>query len=145
MNRVRLLGVSLKNPLVLPTGRRLLSALASPSFKPTSDEYSDAKPFEDIPGPSKFDMLRGFLPGGKFHNKSIVDVSSDLRSQFGDFYRMPGILGQTPTLTMFDPNDIEFILRNEGAYPYRRGMMTMQYFRKNVRSDVYSVGGLIVE
>jgi cytochrome P450 family 12 len=145
MNRVCLASFSVKNPLVVPAGRRLLSAQALPSFKPTSDEYSEAKPFGDIPGPGKLEVIRGFLPGGKFHNKSMVDFSRDLRSQYGDFYRMPGLFGQPPTLSMYDPNDIEFMHRNEGAYPFRRGMQTMAHYRKNVRSDVYSVGGLIIE
>lgn len=61
------------------------------------------------------------------------------------FYKLPGMFGQNTTLMTYAPDDVEFVHRNESAYPYRRSLETMKHFRKNIRSDVYSVGGLIVE
>lgn len=68
-----------------------------------------------------------------------------MRSEYGNFYQMPGMFGQNRVLMTYNPDDVEFIHRNEGTYPYRRGLETMAYFRKNIRSDVYDVGGLIFE
>lgn len=125
---------------------RKLSAQAALSFKPSSeDEYAKAKPFNDIPGLSKFELIRRFIPGGKYHNKSILDIQRSLRREFGDFYRLPGLFGQTTSITTYDADDVQFVHRNEGTYPYRRGLETMKHFRENIRSDVYAVGGLIIE
>lgn len=124
---------------------RKLSAQSAVSFKPNDEEYANAIPFEEMPGLSKFELIKRFLPGGKFHNMSVVDIQRRLRDELGDFYRLPGMFGQTTSLTTFDAEDVEFVHRNEGIYPYRRGMVTMKHFRENIRSDVYSVGGLIIE
>lgn len=124
---------------------RSLSAQLAKSFVPKDDEYSKALPFEAIPGLSKFKTIQRFLPGGKFHHMSIIDIQSSMRNEFGDFYRMPGMFGQPANVTTYDPNDVEFIHRNEGVYPFRRGLDTLKHFRENIRSDVYSVGGLIIE
>ena len=125
---------------------RNLTAQAAVSFKPKDDaEFSKARPFGEIPGLTKLQLIRSFIKGGKFHNKSIIEVQTSLRREFGDFYRMPGMFGQTTNLLTFDANDVEFVHRNEGTYPYRRGMETLGYFRKNVRSDIFDLGGLVME
>lgn len=126
-------------------GQRQLSAQAALSYKPQGDEFEKAIPYDEIPGLSKFELIKRFIPGGKFSKLSILEIQRSLRAEFGDFFRLPGMFGQSTTLTTFDANDVEFVHRNEGAYPFRRGLTTMQHFRKNIRSDVYSVGGLIVE
>lgn len=115
------------------------------SFEPKHDEYADAIPFEKIPGPGRFQLLRRFLPGGKFQNLSITDIQKELIDEFGDIYRLPGVFGQNSMVTTFNADDIELIHRNEGTYPYRPGNDTMTYFRKNIRSDVYEVEGLAVQ
>ncbi|CRK88991.1 CLUMA_CG002512, isoform A [Clunio marinus] len=124
---------------------RKLSVQAAASYKPTDDEYARAKPYEQIPSLTKIELAKRFLPGGKFHEKSIVDVQVMLRDELGELYRIPGMFGQREILTTFDPNDVEIIHRTEGAQPYRRGLETITYYRKKLRSDVYSVGGLILE
>lgn len=126
-------------------GNRKLSAEAAISYKPKGDEYENAIPFDQIPGLSKFELIKRFMPGGQFSKMSIIDIQKSLRAEFGDLVRLPGMFGQTTTVTTFDADDIEFIHRNEGTYPYRRGLDTMKHFRQNIRSDVYSVGGLIIE
>lgn len=124
---------------------RRLSTQTGASFKPNEKEYANARPFESIPGLSRFEMFRRFLPGGKYYKVTMSDIQKKLRDEFGDFYRLPGILGQTTSVTTFDPRDVEYVHRNEGAYPYRRGLQTMQHFRENIRSDIYEVGGLVNE
>lgn len=125
-------------------GSRRLSAQAAVSFKHTEEEYANAIPFEEIPGLTRFELIRRFIPGGKFHNMSVIDIQIKMRQEFGEFYKMPGMFGQNNLVTTFDPKDVEFIHRTEGAYPFRRGLDTMNHYRKNLRSDVYSVSGLVV-
>lgn len=128
-------------------GNRRLSAQAAVSLKPTDEEYAKAFPFEQIPGLSKLQLLKRFLPGGKFYKMAMNDVQTSLRDELGDFYRLPGLFGQPTILCVFDAKANEFIFRTEGTYPFRRGLDTMNHFRRNVRSDIYStaMGGLLVE
>ena len=122
-----------------------LSTQTAHSFKPNDEEYAKAIPFDQIPGLSTFEMIRRFLPGGKFYNTPFTDIQSNLRKEFGDFYRLPGMFGQKASITTHKADDIEFIYRNDGTYPFRRGLETMKHFRENIRSDVYEIGGLITE
>lgn len=124
---------------------RCFSAQAAASYSLKDDDVTKALPFEEIPGLSRFELLKRFLPGGKFRNLDLIKIQQSMRSELGDFYRLPGMFGQTEILTLYDPKDVEFVHRNEGIYPFRRGMETMTYFRKNIRKDVYGAGGLIVE
>lgn len=124
---------------------RALSAQAAVSYKPKEDEFANAIPYDQIPGLSKFEYIRRYLPGGKYHNAKFGDIQKSMRDEFGEFYRLPGVFGQNSVIVALHADDIEFILRNAGTYPYRRGLETMAHFRKNIRSDVYEVGGLIIE
>lgn len=137
--------VSYQNNFLCQSFARRLSAQAAISYKPKDDEYANAIPFNEIPGLSKFELIRRFLPGGKFHKMSFIDILQLSRDEFGDFHKWPGVFGQNSMVMTYNADDIEFIHRNEGTYPYRRGLETMKYFRENIRSDVYEVGGLINE
>lgn len=125
---------------------RSLSAQAAVSFKPKNeDEFANAKPFDEIPGLSKVELMQRFMPGGQYDKMSIIDVFKRMRDELGDFHQMPGMFGQKTSLLTYDADVVEFVHRNEGTYPYRRSMETMAHYRKNVRSDIYSIGGLVVE
>ena len=122
-----------------------LSTQTAVSFKPNDEDYAKAIPFDQIPGLSTFEMIRRFLPGGKFHNISVLEFQNSLRKEFGDFYRLPAVFGQNKNITTYNADDVEFIHRNEGTYPFRRGLETMKHFRAKIRSDIYEVGGLVNE
>lgn len=115
------------------------------SFKLKDKEYDEAKKFDEIPGLSKLELIRRFMPGGKFHQCSIIETQNILREEFGDFYRLPGMFGQPTVLSTFNADDVEFVHRNEGIYPFRRGLQTMKHYREKVRPDIFDVGGLIIE
>jgi cytochrome P450 family 12 len=130
---------------VFSSGARSSSAQAAVSMKQTEEDFVNAQPFEKMPGLGKFEFLKRFLPGGKFHNVTMMYMQSSLREEFGDLYRLPGLFGQKEIVSVFDPSMVEVIHRNEGVYPHRRGLQTMDYFRRKVRSDIYSFGGLVIE
>lgn len=111
--------IGVKNPLL-----RRITTVESTTLK---DEYAKALPFNEIPGLSKFELVKRFMVGGKFHNVDLSDVFRSLRAELGDFYRLPGIFGQTDTLTTYDADDVEFVHRNEGIWPYRRGFETVSW------------------
>lgn len=125
---------------------RAASAQAAISYIPSNDaEYAKAKTFDEVPGLTKFELLRRFVPGGKFHKMPMLDVFKSMRDEYGNLYKMPGLFGQKAMLITFDANDIEFIHRNEGTYPHRKGLETMMHFRQKIRSDIFEVGGLVIE
>ncbi|XP_032592858.1 probable cytochrome P450 12e1, mitochondrial [Drosophila grimshawi] len=53
-----------------------------------------AKPYSEIPGPSRFNFIRSFLPGGRYSNKPVHKMFLDMNKRFGDIFRMPGIAGK---------------------------------------------------
>ncbi|XP_017144944.2 probable cytochrome P450 12e1, mitochondrial isoform X2 [Drosophila miranda] len=95
-----------------------------------------AKPYAEVPGPSKFQMIRAFMPGGRYKNAPAHEMFLDLSRQFGSLFRMPSIAGNDIVLTM-NPQDYATVFRNEGQWPYRRSFTTVEYFRKVRRPEVF--------
>ena len=124
---------------------RAFSAQVAVSSRLKVSEYEDAKKFSDIPSLSRFELFKRFRPGGIFHQASMVEVQRSLKDELGTIYQLPGMFGQNEIVTTFDADDVEYMHRNEGTYPFRRGMETLKYYRSKVRPDIFSVGGLIVE
>lgn len=124
---------------------RGLSAQAAVSFKPKHNELQEAKSFKEIPGLSRFELIKRFMLNGQYQNLSMFDIQNRMREEFGDFYRMQGLFGNPDSLTTFNAEDVEFVHRNEGSYPHRRGLQTLKYYREKIRPDIFNVGGLIVE
>lgn len=107
----------------------------------TSDEWDNAKPYEEIPGPkNSFQLLRLMGPGGKYQNLSLIDMVKSFRDDFGPLARFPGFLGMKPVVMTFLPEDIELIHRTEGKFPRRRVLDSIEYFRKTARPDLYPAG-----
>ncbi|KAH8267280.1 hypothetical protein KR018_000677, partial [Drosophila ironensis] len=95
-----------------------------------------AKPYDAIPGPSKIQMIRAFMPGGRYKNVPVHEMFLDLNRQYGAIFRMPSIAGVDMVLTM-NPQDYEIVFRNEGQFPYRRSFEVMDYFKRVHRPDVF--------
>ncbi|XP_037810881.1 probable cytochrome P450 12a5, mitochondrial [Lucilia sericata] len=109
-------------------------------------EGLSAKPFESIPGPSKLQLLRAFMPGGRFYQKSFIEFNRQLRSQYGDIFLVPGLFGKRDVLFTYNPKDYQQVFRTEGLYPIRRGLDIIQYHRKELRKDVFKHAvGLVAE
>ncbi|XP_061400654.1 probable cytochrome P450 12c1, mitochondrial [Musca vetustissima] len=84
-------------------------------------EWQQASPLNSIPGPTKYELLRDFMPGGDFHKKSFDSVLRQCRQRYGDLYLMPGMFGKKQNLITFNLNDHEKIFRTEGPFPVRPG------------------------
>ncbi|KNC23996.1 putative cytochrome P450 12c1, mitochondrial [Lucilia cuprina] len=100
-------------------------------------EWSQAKPFKTLPGPTKFQMFRGFMKGGEFHSLAFVDVLKLLRKRYGDIYYMPGLFGLNSNLITFKLEDHEKIFRTEGPYPIRPGNELVNYYRLSRKDNFY--------
>ncbi|EDX13484.1 GD18694 [Drosophila simulans] len=104
--------------------------------KATAVSLEEAKPYADIPGPSKLQLIRAFLPGGRYKNLPVHEMFLDMNRQYGSIFRMPSVAGTDMVLTM-NPQDYEVIFRNEGQYPYRRSFEVMDYFKRVHRREVF--------
>ncbi|XP_055902448.1 cytochrome P450 CYP12A2-like [Eupeodes corollae] len=103
-----------------------------------SQEWSQAKPFTTIPGPTKFQLIRGFLPGGVFHKTSLNDFAVLVRQMYGDLALVPGVFGKKDILMSYNPDDFRTAIRSEGVWPRRRLMETLSYHRSVHRKDDFN-------
>lgn len=66
-----------------------------------------------------------------------------IRDEYGSIAKLPGLLGSKGVVVVSDANDFEYVFRNEGIWPHRRGFASFENYRKS-RPDVFNdVGGLI--
>lgn len=129
------------------SGRRIFTRFQSSSLF-TLSQYStnaktkyvvseNARPFEEVPGPTTFQLIRGVLPGGIFHGHSLKEFSAILRKQYGDLLKIPGTFGVPCIVMSFNPDHFEKVLRTEGVWPFRRPLGTFSHFREILQKDFY--------
>ncbi|XP_055923884.1 cytochrome P450 CYP12A2-like [Eupeodes corollae] len=111
-----------------------------------SEEWLNARPFESIPGPSKFALLKAFMPGGRYYKKPLPEVNRIYRKDYGEIFMLPGLFGKRNVVFSFDPEDYQKVFRTEGIWPVRRGLDIVHYYRKILRADVFKhAAGLVAE
>lgn len=97
-----------------------------------------AKPFKELPGPSRLQMFRSFMKGGEFAGFPFDKVLSTCRERYGDIFLLPGAIGQPTNLITYNVKDFEKIFRTEGAYPIRPGLEVMTHYRLSKKDNFYS-------
>ncbi|GAB0094309.1 Cytochrome P450 [Sergentomyia squamirostris] len=105
----------------------------------SEESWNNAKPYDSIPGPSKFDLITSFMPGGRFNKVPFPEIQKIFRRDYGDVYKMKGVFGRRDLVILNDPKDFEVVFRTEGNFPMRRGFDSIEYFRKVHRKDKYKV------
>jgi hypothetical protein len=56
------------------------------------------------------------------------------------------MFGNDEFVTVYDAYDSEKVFRTEGPRPHRRSLATFDYYRRNIRPDIYSeYGGILNE
>ncbi|KAK8383651.1 hypothetical protein O3P69_015840 [Scylla paramamosain] len=107
--------------------------------------WEDAKPFEEIPGPSCLPLigcLHHYLPYiGQYSPKRLHHNGRLKLQQFGPIVRQK-LPGNTNLLYLFDPEDIEAMYAKEGRYPSRRSHLALQKYRLD-RPHMFSTGGIL--
>lgn len=69
-----------------------------------------------------------------------------MRKHYGEMVKLPSMFGTRAMLMTFDPNIFEVIYRTEGNWPLRRGLDAFEYFRKQVRPELFGdSAGLVFE
>lgn len=131
-----------KQILIKTLSTRLVSHVA-PSEKPVdnlreTDAWKNAKPFDQIPGPSLLSLVFSLLPGGKYHKMTMIEMIQGERKKYGDLMKLPGLSGNPPVVLSHDPELFKIIFRSEGQWPYRRGLECINYYRAKVRPGLYT-------
>ncbi|XP_034488068.1 probable cytochrome P450 12e1, mitochondrial [Drosophila innubila] len=117
--------------------QRIQRALATKSGSALdSKSLEQAKPYSELPGPSRFSFICSMLPGGRYRNVPVNEMFLDLSRRYGEIFRMPGVGGSDIVITM-NPVDYETVFRNEGQFPYRRSFSTFDYFKRVHRRELF--------
>lgn len=82
--------------------------------------------------------MRGFMPGGEFHDTSFMEFTDAMRKRYGNIFIIPGTLGRKDWVATFNTKDIETVFRNEGIWPHREGLDSLVYFREHIRPEVFA-------
>ncbi|SPP87662.1 blast:Probable cytochrome P450 12a4%2C mitochondrial [Drosophila guanche] len=78
-----------------------------------------------------------FMPGGKYKDMDLGQLSMAMREDYGNIYCVPAIMGSPPRLTTHNPKDFEVVFRNEGSWPDRPAFHTVAYHRQTHRKDYF--------
>lgn len=73
-------------------------------------EWNSAMPYEKIPGPTKWDFIKGFAPGGKYSKLSLPQMVDMFQEDYGDIMKIPSVFKRPGYVFSFDPNDFEKVL-----------------------------------
>lgn len=97
-----------------------------------------------MPTISPFQLLRHFLPGGKYTNLDTTQLMLAFRRDFGPIVYLKGSLGKPDAVMTNNPHDFEKALHNQGVWPMRPGMEYLSYHRQVHRKDIFQgVEGLL--
>uniref|UniRef100_W8B5W3 Cytochrome P450 CYP12A2 n=1 Tax=Ceratitis capitata TaxID=7213 RepID=W8B5W3_CERCA len=125
--------------------RRYATAVREQQCKEIVNEnLENARPFKELPGPSKYEIIRGSMLGGEYHNKTYVETLNLLSQKYGLLFRFPALFGKPEMVMALNPADYTTIFRNEGAWPVRRMLEPFIYYRQVYRKEIFQgIGGVI--
>ncbi|KAM7344954.1 cytochrome P450 CYP12A2-like [Cochliomyia hominivorax] len=107
-------------------------------------EWTQAKPFEQIPYEGRLSLLIKFLPGGKYAKMDAFQLMTALKEDLGDINLLKGMLSKKSFVCTHNPEDFEKVFRNEGIWPDRPGMEVLQHYRSVLKKDFYQgIEGLL--
>ncbi|KAH8234977.1 hypothetical protein KR032_007006, partial [Drosophila birchii] len=120
----------------LKTGLRTSSQLAvnrnpQEQVQKLDPEWQTAKPFADLPGPTKWQLFRGFQRGGQYYQKGMDELMSLYKKQFGDICLIPGLFGMPTLVIAYNMETFEKVFRTEGQWPRRDGADPVLHYRDN--------------
>ena len=105
-----------------------------------------AKSFNDIPGPKGLPVIGTFIDYVRDQGQGVrgytrMHVMQQLRvQQYGEIYREKILNHETVTIS--NPDDVEFLFRNEGKYPVREPVFPLWMKYKEERNQEHGVFSL---
>ncbi|XP_020809616.1 probable cytochrome P450 12c1, mitochondrial [Drosophila serrata] len=115
----------------LRTSSQLAAARNPDQVQQLESEWQLAKPFTELPGPTRWQLFRDYQRGGQYHNLGMEEMMHLYRKQFGDICMIPGLFGMPSTVFAFNAETFEKIYRTEGQWPVRGGAEPVLHYREN--------------
>ncbi|KAH8286893.1 hypothetical protein KR018_007283 [Drosophila ironensis] len=100
-------------------------------------EWATAKPFSDLPGPTRWQLWRGYQNGGDYHNLGMDQIMLLYRKKYGDTCLIPGMFGMPSTVITFNEQSFERVFRTEGQWPVREGAEPVLHYRRNRKDGFF--------
>lgn len=113
-----------------------------------SEEWDNAKPYEDIPGPKPLPVVGNiwrFFPYIGDLSIEFTDQQEYLHKKFGNIVKLTGLPGRNDMVMLYEPDQIEKVYRNEGPWPNRSSLHSFKHYRYITRKDFFEgVTGAVV-
>ncbi|XP_017071986.1 probable cytochrome P450 12c1, mitochondrial [Drosophila eugracilis] len=113
------------------------SSESSSYIQQLESEWETAKPFGELPGPTRWQLFRGFQKGGQYHQMGMDDVIRSYKKEFGDICLIPGLFGMPSTVFTFNEETFERVYRTEGQWPVRGGSEPVLHYRNNRKDEFF--------
>ncbi|CAG9837182.1 unnamed protein product [Diabrotica balteata] len=102
--------------------------------------WENAKPFESMPGPKPLPVIGNmwrFFPGAELRLLNTDKLFLLLQQRYGDIVHLGGIWGRRDKIFLYDPDDMEGLIRNTGPFPSRFIMDAIFHYRRKLRKDFF--------
>lgn len=113
----------------------------SKDFSLQDDGQTNAKPYEEVPGPKPLPILgntwRMFPVIGQYEIGDVAAISQIFYDKYGEITRLTGLIGRPDLLFVYDVNEIERLYRQEGPTPFRPSMPCLVKYKSEVRKDFF--------
>ncbi|XP_068083417.1 probable cytochrome P450 49a1 [Anabrus simplex] len=125
-----------------PAGSVLLFNRTRSSMAAAQENLEEIRPYKEVPGPKPLPILgntwRFFPYIGEFADMDINELMSTVAKKYGKIAKISDLRGINDLVYVFDPKNVETLLRNEGQWPIRPGLRTLPYYRDILRKDVFN-------
>lgn len=109
-------------------------------------DWDSGLPFEAIPGPKPLPYIGNahqFI-FGKYGGMDFLELDHALYKDFGNISVLRALPGRKPIVLLYDPVDIEKMFRNEGIWPHREIMPSLQEYRTKTRKEFFDTAPGII-
>ncbi|XP_071452595.1 probable cytochrome P450 49a1 [Hetaerina americana] len=133
-----------------PGRRPLNTGQPSPSTAGMTEagDHAAARPFDEMPGPKPLPIIGNagrFLPFiGEYGGLQTDDMFRKVYEKYGPIAKITEIPGRRAMVFAYRTEDVETVFRNEGPWPFRESLHSMNYYRNVLRKDFYEGGGSIL-
>ncbi|KAG8221875.1 hypothetical protein J437_LFUL003251 [Ladona fulva] len=106
-----------------------------------STEFATARPYSEVPGPKPIPILGNswrFIPFvGSYRISEVDKISKSLYENYGRIAKIEGLMGRPDLVFVFDPREIEKVIRGEEEMPHRPAMPSLHYYKHVLRKDFF--------
>ncbi|EDW79018.1 uncharacterized protein Dwil_GK10770 [Drosophila willistoni] len=105
--------------------------------KQMQTEWRTARDFKELPGPSRWQMWRGFQKNGEYYHLDLFELMLHYRQLYGDIFLLPGLFGMPSNVVTFSIDSFEKIFRTEGQWPVRTGADPVLHYREKRKDGFF--------